>query len=521
MIGRFRVLRPIGEGGMGRVFQAHDPIIDRDVAIKLMNVTGGGDGLRLRFEREARAIGRLHHPNIVTIFEFGEHAGEPFIVMEYVEGQTLATVIHQDALGLHRRLALIDALCAGIECAHVRGIIHRDIKPANAIVDRDGVLRILDFGLARALEESHSGATKTGTVVGSLNYMSPEQLEGQPVDHRTDIFAIGAVTYELLSGQRAFPGETMERVLQRILVGRPVPLENLRPNLPPDLVSCVNRCLEKDPRRRFDDVAALRRELAAISWRFDKTLVGDQAPPRAVPRSGELSETIPNVPITPRPDNRTPVPVSTPEPRRPSGPIFDAIESSSSAILFEPEESRWERLRRDPRALAVAGVFVLFAGTATVLMLSSGSTAPPKTDEVPVSTPASPPPSVPPSASAPRSGGTSRSSTPLASDRARGSGTSSTTRTPPPVTPPPVTRTAAPPKMTNPNVEEWLKQADDAYKNADKYCDLAAGAAAAKRVLDVDARNDQARQLRDKLQQMMQAKAELIGSAPNCGGGQR
>jgi TPR repeat protein len=263
-IGRYQVIRTLGEGGMGSVFLASDPAIDRLVALKLMRAGFNAGSLRDRFAREARAVGRLHHPNIVTIFEFGEHHGEPFIAMEFVEGQTLASFIGRPDVTLSQQLALMDGLCAGLHYAHRAGIIHRDIKPVNVMVDTEGIVKILDFGIARAAAMSLTQAgTQPGTVLGTLNYMSPEQLSGKAIDQRTDIFAVGAVFYELLTGRQAFPGDIDSGILQLILLTGPTPLAQLRPDLDPSVVAIVNRCLERDVDRRYPDLGAMRQDLAA------------------------------------------------------------------------------------------------------------------------------------------------------------------------------------------------------------------------------------------------------------------
>src|ERR1700683_472962 len=245
-IGRYQVIRTLGEGGMGALFLPPDPPIDRQVARKLMRAGFNSGSLRERFAREARAVGRLHHPNIVTIFEFGEHQGEPFIAMEYVEGETLSSLIGRPGVSPSEIVGLMDGLCAGLHYAHRAGIIHRDIKPVNVMVDTEGIVKILDFGIARAaaLSLTQSG-TQPGTVLGTLNYMSPEQLAGKAIDQRTDIFAVGAVFYELLAGRQAFPGDIDSGILQLILLTGPAPLAELRPDLDPALVAIVNRCLER------------------------------------------------------------------------------------------------------------------------------------------------------------------------------------------------------------------------------------------------------------------------------------
>src|SRR5215207_4528986 len=190
---------------MGELYLASDPLLDRLVAIKVLRTGFDSAELRERFAREARSAARLTHVNIVTIYDVGVHEGQPFLAMEYVRGETLLQKVRrQKELSLGTRLQYVEELCAGLAHAHEAGIIHRDIKPANLIVAPSGTLKILDFGLARLADSS--SMTQSGTVMGTLNYMSPEQITGQPLDRRSDMFAVGAVFYELLSYQQAFPG---------------------------------------------------------------------------------------------------------------------------------------------------------------------------------------------------------------------------------------------------------------------------------------------------------------------------
>ena len=261
-ISRYQIMRTLGEGGMGAVYLAQDPAIDRLVAIKLMR-KGFDDGqMRERFTREAKSIGRLRHPNIVMVFDVGEYDGDPFIAMEYVEGETLSGVIRNNPdMSIVRKLQIMDALCAGLYYAHRNGVIHRDIKPPNVMVDIDGGVKILDFGIARG---PASGMTQAGTVIGTLNYMAPEQLSGKPVDHRADIFAVGAVFYELLTGHQAFPGDISSGVLHQILIGQPEPVAQFVPGLHPEVVAAVERCLQKSPDARYSDLDTMRRALAAL-----------------------------------------------------------------------------------------------------------------------------------------------------------------------------------------------------------------------------------------------------------------
>jgi len=208
-IARYQVLNHLEAGGMGSVYLARDPAIDRLVAIKLLKEGFDNAELRERFMREARSAGRLRHINIVTIFAVGEHDNQPFIAMEYVEGETLyALVKRKAALSIGRKIQLMDELAAGLQYAHRGGIVHRDIKPKNVMLDADGVLKVLDFGIARVSDGGGGGIkTQAGILMGTLNYRAPEQMMGVPaVDARADQFSAGAVWYELLAYQQAFPG---------------------------------------------------------------------------------------------------------------------------------------------------------------------------------------------------------------------------------------------------------------------------------------------------------------------------
>ena len=206
-IGKYTIDRFIESGGMGDVYLARDPALDRAVAIKFLREGFDNQEMRERFEREARAAGRLSHPNIVTIYEFGVFDGRPFIAMEFVRGEPLSKLIRRrEAIPLVRKLEMMEGLCSGLAHAHKTGMVHRDIKPANLMVDNDGgPLKILDFGIVRM---AGSGLTSHGVLVGTINYMSPEQITGRgTIDLRSDVFAVGAVLHEVFTYQRAFPGE--------------------------------------------------------------------------------------------------------------------------------------------------------------------------------------------------------------------------------------------------------------------------------------------------------------------------
>jgi len=266
-IGRFKVINRIGRGGMGSLYLAWDPVLERQIAIKLLREDM--EELRERFDREARSVARLRHPNIVTIFDVGEQDGQPFIAMEYIHGQTLAEIIRSDYQpSVSRKLKIIDELCDGLAFAHKMAIIHRDVKPANIMVEDEGGVKILDFGIARIAE---SGMTMAGMLIGTLNYMAPEQIAGQVVDNRSDIFAIGCVMYELLALRQAFPGGLHTGIINRILYEHPPGLDTICPNLDGEVVEVVRHALEKDPQVRYQDLAAMRRDLQRARQRVDES----------------------------------------------------------------------------------------------------------------------------------------------------------------------------------------------------------------------------------------------------------
>jgi ferredoxin/hemoglobin-like flavoprotein len=251
-IGKYRIVERIGHGAMGEVFRAHDPVLDRHVALKIM---AAGDDERLqRFHREAQSAARLSHPNIVVVHDFGEDAGRFFMAMELLEGHDLKTAIANGSLGdIHGKLRVMSQVCDAIAFAHARSIVHRDLKPANIFLLGNQQVKILDFGLARL---AHSDMTGTGAILGTPHYMAPEQIKGQKIDARADIFALGAVFYELLSNRRAFEGESIHNVLYKVLHHDPEPLRTF--GIVPAVSDIVARALMKDPTRRFQSVIEMR-----------------------------------------------------------------------------------------------------------------------------------------------------------------------------------------------------------------------------------------------------------------------
>jgi eukaryotic-like serine/threonine-protein kinase len=275
-LGPYRVAARIGAGGMGEVYRARDTNLGRDVAIKVLPARFVGDAQALsRFRREAKAVAALSHPNILAIHDFGESAGVHYAVTELLEGETLRDKLLRGPLSVRRAVDYATQTARGLAAAHERGIVHRDLKPENLFVTRDGRLKILDFGLAKNAPRAASAApeegptdvsaTAPGTLLGSPGYMSPEQIRGLPADHRTDLFALGAVLYEMLAGRRAFLGATPADTLTAILREEPPDLAETRPQLPVALQRIVRHCLEKDPEARAQSAHDLTFELEGLA----------------------------------------------------------------------------------------------------------------------------------------------------------------------------------------------------------------------------------------------------------------
>jgi len=277
-LGPYEILSPLGAGGMGEVYRARDPRLARDVAIKVLPASISDDPDRLRrFEQEARAAGMLNHPNITAVYDFGtaESDGAPYVVQELLEGETLRMALASGPLPQRRAVENAVEIARGLAAAHEKGIVHRDLKPENVFVTSDGRIKILDFGLAKLTQtEAATGATNVptvtpgttpGVVLGTLGYMSPEQVRGKPADHRSDIFSLGAILYEMLSGKRAFHGDSAADTMSAILKEDPPDLSVTGQAISPGLDRILRHCLEKNPERRLRSAHDLAFELESFS----------------------------------------------------------------------------------------------------------------------------------------------------------------------------------------------------------------------------------------------------------------
>src|SRR5436190_1814270 len=284
-IGPYQIVAPLGEGGMGVVYKALDVRLNRLVALKVLPPERVADAeRRRRFVQEAQAASALNHVNIITIYDVGTVDDTDYIAMEYVAGKTLDQLIPRKGMRLNEALRIAIQIAAGLERAHAAGIVHRDLKPANVMVAEDGVVKILDFGVAKLVEAAATAGdgltqtvkpqTKEGSIIGTVGYMSPEQAEAKPVDARSDIFSFGSILYEMVTGERAFRGDSNLSTLAAILKEEPKAVSVVVPEVPRDLEKIINRCLRKEPERRFqhiDDVRVALLELRdeSASGRLD------------------------------------------------------------------------------------------------------------------------------------------------------------------------------------------------------------------------------------------------------------
>jgi len=274
VIDHYEILAAIGSGGMGEVYRARDTRLNREVAIKVLPGLFSTDAERLRrFEQEARAAAALNHPNILVVYQLGIHEGAPFLVSELLEGETLRERLKRGPLPVRKVIELGAQIARGLAAAHEKGIVHRDLKPENLFLTKDGHIKILDFGLARLMQlkqleftkPAHEAQTVAGMLLGTVGYMSPEQVRGEPADHRSDIFAFTAVLHEMLVGKRTFFKQTSVETMSAILNDEPPSIALLAPNTPSALQRVLQRGLEKNPEQRFQSASDLGFALEALS----------------------------------------------------------------------------------------------------------------------------------------------------------------------------------------------------------------------------------------------------------------
>jgi len=402
-IGKYEVLEKIGTGGFGVVYKAYDPFIKRLVAVK--TCTADDEDIRQRFFQEAEIAGNLQHRNVVTVYDFGVQGEVPYLIQEYLTGEDLDRKIKRREDMPHReRLLFLVQIARGLEYAHSKGVIHRDIKPANIRILEDGTAKIMDFGIAK-LAQRQSGLTQTGMTLGTAAYLAPEQIRGEPVDMRTDIFSLGVLAYELLTFERPFSGEVISTVLYQILNARPRPIGETWPDSPSDFVAVVERCLQKDPAKRYANCGELLKDLDLVLRRMrasaarplgDSGSIEASAPTSAISttRSGGFS-------TASNPATSTPSAHEMTQQRR--------VEESDIDLSFD-------RYRRTPRSIStsaayrekdvskptwIAGVIALLAllgvgfwywqgrPTPTATSLASATTAPSSTQ--PTTAPTTPP----------------------------------------------------------------------------------------------------------------------------------
>jgi eukaryotic-like serine/threonine-protein kinase len=298
-LGPYEIAGFVGAGGMGEVYRARDPRLNRDVAIKVLHATVAADAERLRrFTAEAQAVAALNHPNVLTIYEVGTLGEHPFIATELLEGATLRATLEAGAVPLSKAIDYARQTASGLAAAHAKGVAHRDIKPENLFVTTDGRLKILDFGLAKTYAPAPQASAETtrtqaetspGTVMGTAGYMSPEQVRARPIDHRTDIFSLGVVLYEMLAGRRPFGGDSTVETMNAILTVDPPDIAPSGHPLPPALLGIVRHCLEKNPDERFQSARDLSFALQSISGSSGSGSSGSMAPAGRSGRAAQLT----------------------------------------------------------------------------------------------------------------------------------------------------------------------------------------------------------------------------------------
>ncbi|MGH7553501.1 MAG: protein kinase domain-containing protein [Longimicrobiales bacterium] len=346
--GKYQVLEFIGEGGFGRVFRGYDPVLKRDVAIKTCTLRESE--MRARFAQEAEIAAGLRHPNIVTVYDFGEQDGEPYLVQEYLEGEDLDHKIKRgDVIDVATLVAWLRQVAEGLFFAHARGVVHRDVKPANVRILPDGQVRLMDFGIAKLMEAERQ-LTQAGFSVGTTGYLAPEQLRGEEIDHRVDIFSFGVMAYELVARRRPFEGDTITQVLYRIAHEEPPALATLSPECPPRLDALIERCLRKEREERFASFAPAIDELNGLARDLE---AGARAPASAGTATAAFQSAAP-----------------------PSSGAYEGGAAEEGGLYSKPEPVERPRRRVSPAAwgLIAAAVAVAVFGVLNVSQLGQSAT---------------------------------------------------------------------------------------------------------------------------------------------------
>jgi predicted Ser/Thr protein kinase len=367
--GRYDLREELGRGAMGVVFHGFDPVIGRDVAVKTLRLSEAGTGLSReeligRFQTEARAAGLLTHPNIVVVFDAGEEDGLFYITMEFVEGRSLQTLIDaRQPFPVSRVLKLMEQVCSALDFAHQHNVVHRDIKPANLMLTSDDIVKITDFGTAKILQ---FGTAQTAHVMGTPSYMSPEQVKGKPVDGRSDIFSLGVILYELMTGEKPFPGQNITTVIYKIINEEPIPPRSLDSSIHPGLSAVITRALAKEPAARYQSC----HEFLSALKNFHE-MIAPEPTVRRLPANSQPAQgmnrpvaqaprpvTIPMVPASFEPDPSAqfmlPVAVEEKAPKRPGGLLLTlillGIIGYAGYRVYPPLVDLWQRAREPVEA---------------------------------------------------------------------------------------------------------------------------------------------------------------------------
>ncbi len=366
-IGKYRILEKIGQGAGGSVYKGYDAALGRHVAVKTISDVGDETGRR-RFQREAQAAARLAHPHIVTVYDFGEEQDKLYMAMELLEGSDLKQAITERRLRtLDEKLDVMEQVCDGLAFAHHHSIVHRDLKPANIHLLPDGQVKIMDFGLARL---SGSDMTRTGLVMGTPHYMSPEQVRGEHVDTRSDVFSLGCVLYELLTERKPFDAESMHSVLYKVLQARPRPPRELVPDLPPVVQHLVDRALAREPAARFPDAGALLKAVQLVREAIAAGRGDEMIPELAAPAT---EEAVPPAPLA-RPPSDAP---AVPGPATPRSASESRRPGSGARTRSRPTSVPPTRARLGALPFVIGGLLLAAIAAGAVLLTRRGPAAPP------------------------------------------------------------------------------------------------------------------------------------------------